>query len=98
MSLLNSTEIESKLTSLMGWTYSAQKKCIKKEFTFTDFVQTFSLMTQVALYAEKKNHHPEWKNVYNKLWIELSTHDAGGVTMKDIELAAYINDKAWEIR
>ncbi len=82
----------------MGWSYSAQKKCIMKEFTFKDFVQTFAFMTQVALYAEKKNHHPEWKNIYNKLWIELATHDEGGVTAKDLDLAAYINEKAWEIR
>lgn len=98
LGLLSSQEIEAKLQSLVGWTYSAQKKCLAKEFSFKDFVQTFSFMTQVALYSEKTNHHPEWKNVYNKLWIELSTHDAGGVTEKDMELAAFINEKAWEIR
>lgn len=98
MSPLTTAEIESQLKSLMGWSHSPQNKCLKKEFTFKDFVQAFSFMTQVALFSEKKNHHPEWKNIYNKIWVELSTHDADGITSKDIELAAYMNEKAWEIR
>lgn len=98
MEKLSAQQIEAKLQSLVGWNYSSQRKCIAKEFSFKDFVQAFSFMTQVALYSEKMDHHPEWKNVYNKLWIELSTHDAGGVTEKDMDLAAFINEKAWEIR
>lgn len=82
----------------MGWSYSASGKHISKEFKFKDFVQAFGFMTQVGMYAEKNNHHPEWKNIYNKLWVDLSTHDAGGVTLKDIDLASYMNEKAWEIR
>lgn len=98
MSLLSPKDIESKLRNLMGWSYSAEKKSIYKELIFKDFVQAFSLMTQVALYAEKKGHHPEWKNIYNKIWIELTTHDAGGVTSMDIEMASYINQQAWEFK
>lgn len=96
--LLAHEDIENQLQRLMGWTYSPQKKCIFKEFVFKDFIQTFALMTQIAIHAEKQNHHPEWTNIYNKLWIELRTHDAQGVTQKDLDLAAYINDKAWEVR
>ncbi len=96
--MLSNQEIEAKLQHLVGWSYSAQKKCIHKEFTFKDFIQTFSFMTQVAIFSEKNNHHPEWKNVYNKLWVELSTHDFSGVTQKDFDLASFINEKAWEIR
>jgi 4a-hydroxytetrahydrobiopterin dehydratase len=98
MNPLSLVEIESEMRNLMGWTYSPQKKCISKEFSFKSFTQTFALMTQVAMYAESHNHHPEWRNVYTKLWIELSTHDASGVTRKDLELAAFINEKAWEVR
>ncbi len=98
MNSLSPNDIETKLKVLMGWSYSAQKKCIQKKFVFKDFVQAFSLMTQVALYAEKKEHHPEWKNIYNNLWVELRTHDADGVTGKDLDMAAYINEQAWEIK
>lgn len=98
MKLLSEREIETQLQRLVGWEFSAQKKCIHKQFAFKDFIQAFAFMTQVAIFSEKENHHPEWKNVYNKLWIELSTHDAGGVTQKDLDLATYINEKAWEVR
>ena len=60
-----------------------------REFQFRDFNRAFAFMTQVALYAEKHDHHPEWFNVYNKVRITLSTHDAGGITEKDLKLAAF---------
>lgn len=91
MKLLTEAEIKTHLKNLKGWQYLPDKKCIAQTFTFTNFIQTFAIMTQIAIYAESKNHHPEWKNVYNKLWIELSTHDAGGVTEKDMDLAFFIN-------
>ena len=61
-----------------------------KTFEFRDFREAFAFMTQVALKAEQMNHHPEWSNTYNRLEIQLTTHDEGGVTSKDIELARYI--------
>jgi 4a-hydroxytetrahydrobiopterin dehydratase len=74
-----------------GWKKEDARDAITKEFAFKDFNRAFAFMTQVALYAEKADHHPEWFNVYNKVRITLSTHDAGGVTDKDLKLAAFID-------
>ena len=74
--------------SLKGWAF--QDNGISKKFVFADFVEAFSFVTKVALFSEKMDHHPEWSNVYNKVQIRLSTHDAGGVTQKDIEFAEKI--------
>ena len=73
-----------------GWTILKEKDAIYKEFTFTNFNEAFSFMTRVALQSEKMNHHPEWGNVFNKVWITLFTHEAGGVTWKDVKLAEVI--------
>ena len=69
------------------WIIKDSGKKVKKEFKFKSFIEAFSFMTKIAIYAEKKDHHPEWSNVYNRVEICLTTHDAGGVTEKDIELA-----------
>ena len=63
---------------------------IKKTFKFKSFIEAFSFMSKIAIYAEKKDHHPEWCNVYNKVVITLTTHDAGGITDKDIDLITFI--------
>jgi 4a-hydroxytetrahydrobiopterin dehydratase len=63
---------------------------LHREFVFVDFVAAFSFMTKVALHAEKTNHHPEWFNVYNRVTVDLMTHDAGGITSNDVELAKFI--------
>ena len=63
---------------------------IKKTFKFKSFIEAFSFMSKIAIYAEKKDHHPEWCNVYNKVEITLTTHDAGGITDKDIDLINFI--------
>ena len=63
---------------------------IQREFVFENFIEAFGFMTRVAILAEKQNHHPEWSNVYNKVTITLTTHDAGGVTEKDLKLASSI--------
>jgi 4a-hydroxytetrahydrobiopterin dehydratase len=71
-----------------AWRYAAERGgTITREFLFDDFVQAFAFMTCVALVAEKHDHHPEWSNVYNRVRIVLTTHDAGGLTEKDIALA-----------
>jgi 4a-hydroxytetrahydrobiopterin dehydratase len=76
------TEVTADLT---GWTVEHGK--LHKEYVFADFVEAFSFMTAAALCAERVNHHPEWFNVYRTVRIDLSTHDAGGITMFDVELA-----------
>ncbi|MCH9050317.1 MAG: 4a-hydroxytetrahydrobiopterin dehydratase [Proteobacteria bacterium] len=83
----------SALDTLQGWSEAEGRDAIEKSFRFADFNQAFAFMTRVALKAEKMNHHPEWFNVYNRVDIVLSTHDAGGVTERDVELARFI-DKA----
>ena len=65
---------------------------VQREFVFADFNRAFTFMTQVALAAEKADHHPEWSNVYNKVRVTLSTHDAGGVTQKDLDLARFADE------
>lgn len=82
---LNDAEIESQLTSLSDWTVENSK--LHKSFQFDSFVEAFGFMTKVALVAEAMNHHPEWFNVYNKVVVDLATHDLGGISTYDFELA-----------
>lgn len=82
-------EVRQRLTFLDGWSWN--KDGIEKDFQFSDFTAAFSFMTRVAIHAEKMDHHPEWFNVYNKVQIRLSTHDAGGVTDLDFKLAEIID-------
>ncbi|KAL5019851.1 hypothetical protein ScPMuIL_002743 [Solemya velum] len=77
-----------------GWTMVEGRDAIYKEFLFKNFIQAFGFMTQVALQAEKMDHHPEWFNVYNKVQVTLSTHDVGGLSERDIRLANFIEKKA----
>ena len=72
------------------WIIKDSGKKVKKEFKFKSFIEAFSFMTKIAIYAEKKDHHPEWSNVYKRVEICLTTHDAGGVTEKDIDLIEFI--------
>ena len=81
----------SALARLKGWSEVSGRDAIAKKFVFADFNQAFGFMTRAALVAEKMNHHPEWKNVYKTVEVVLSTHDAGGVTALDIELAKAMN-------
>lgn len=82
------------LASLDGWAEVAGRDAIARSFRFDDFAQAFSFMTRVALAAERMNHHPEWLNVWNRVDVTLSTHDAGGVTQKDVDLARAITRAA----
>ena len=76
--------------ALPDWSYSSERGgCLSRSFQFADFVQAFGFMTQLALHAEKMNHHPEWSNVYNRVDIVLTTHDAGGVTALDLDAARH---------
>ena len=78
------------LAGLKGWKEEAARDAIVKEFRFTDFNQAFAFMTQIALKAERMDHHPEWSNVYNRVTVALSTHECGGVSQRDIDLARFI--------
>ena len=88
---LEGAERANALGGLAGWKAVAGRDAISRDFTFADFNQAFGFMTRVALKAEKMDHHPEWFNVYNRVTVTLSTHDAGGVTAKDVELARFID-------
>ena len=89
MMKLSESSIEEKLKILPGW--SIKKDKLHKEFQFNDFNQAFGFMTRAAMEIEKMNHHPEWFNVYNRITVELTTHDAGGITDNDVNLARILN-------
>jgi 4a-hydroxytetrahydrobiopterin dehydratase len=79
------------LQQLSGWQEVPGRDAIARTFTFRDFNEAFGFMTRAALVAEKNDHHPEWRNVYKTVEVVLATHDAGGVTEKDVELASAMN-------
>lgn len=89
MSKLSSQEVTDALQTLNDWSVIEGK--LHKEIKFKDFITAFAFMSQVALVAERDNHHPEWFNVYNRVVIDLVTHDASGITEKDIKLARFID-------
>ena len=95
MEKLDSGDVRRALVELPQWRHDEQRSAITRQFVLADFAQAFSFMTQVALVAEKRDHHPEWSNVYNRVEITLTTHDANGLTQKDIDLAHYA-DEAYE--
>jgi 4a-hydroxytetrahydrobiopterin dehydratase len=82
------------LAGLKGWREEAGRDAIVKEFRFADFNQAFAFMTQIALKAERMDHHPEWSNVYNRVSVALSTHECAGVSERDIEMARFIDTLA----
>lgn len=86
---LSEQEIEREVSKLRGWKVANGK--LNQKFEFKNFVQAFGFMTKVAMEAEKLNHHPEWFNVYNKVTIDLVTHDVNGISNYDIKLARIIN-------
>jgi 4a-hydroxytetrahydrobiopterin dehydratase len=88
---LNDAEREAGLRGLNGWVYDAAADAISHVFKFKDFSEAFGFMSRVALAAEKAGHHPDWSNGYNVVTIRLSTHDAGGLSARDIALARAID-------
>lgn len=85
---------ETAMAQLAEWTLSADRNAITRSFVFKNFSAAFGFMTRVALAAEKANHHPEWTNVFNRVAITLTTHEANGLTQRDIDLAARIDKLA----
>ncbi|MDY6785897.1 MAG: 4a-hydroxytetrahydrobiopterin dehydratase [Cyanobacteriota bacterium] len=88
MEKLSHEAVQSAIAQLNGWSVVEGK--LHKEFKFANFVEAFGFMSKVAILAEKMDHHPEWFNVYNKVVIDLTTHDAGGISQNDLELAKQI--------
>ncbi len=82
------------LAQLPGWSTVEGRDAITRRFTFKDFNAAFGFMTRVALKADQMDHHPEWSNVYNKVDVVLTTHDANGVTAKDVDLAKFMDSVA----
>jgi 4a-hydroxytetrahydrobiopterin dehydratase len=82
---LSEAALDDAVATLEGW--SVQDGKLHKELVFADFVEAFGFMAAAALCAERRNHHPDWSNVYNRVRIDLNTHDVGGITMFDVELA-----------
>jgi 4a-hydroxytetrahydrobiopterin dehydratase len=87
MDKLEPARVNELLAALPAWHHDGQHGSITRSFKFADFRQAFAFMTQVALMAERRDHHPEWSNVYNKVQITWTTHDAGGLTPRDFDLA-----------
>lgn len=90
---LNEDERKTALAELSDWQYDGERDAISRSFKFSDFTEAFAFMTRVALHAEKADHHPEWFNVYNRVDIVLTTHDAGengGLSQRDVDLAQII--------
>ncbi len=79
------------LATLPGWREVEGRDAIMRKFTFEDFTAAFDFMTRIAHYAERADHHPEWFNVYARVEITLTTHDAGGLSQRDIEMARFID-------
>ena len=91
MTVLTRDERGEALAMLPGWAFDEGRGGIAKSFTFADFGEAFAFMTRVALEAEKADHHPEWSNVWNRVEILLTTHDAGGLSQRDVDMAEAID-------
>jgi 4a-hydroxytetrahydrobiopterin dehydratase len=88
---LTDTERAALAQKLPGWSLVSGREAIERNFQFRDFSEAWGFMNRVALLAESQNHHPDWSNVWSRVRIELSTHDAGGLTDNDVKLASAIN-------
>lgn len=95
---MKTLSLDEALSRLNDWKGIPERLAIEKQFVFADFNQAFSFMTGAALKAEQMDHHPEWENVYNRVIVTLTTHDAGGLTDKDISLAAFMDELADRFR
>lgn len=91
MSLIKLSDVSTALDKLEGWSIDEGRPALKKTFVFKNFNEAFGWMSRIALFAEKENHHPEWSNVWNKVDVTLTTHDAGGITEADLKLARFMD-------
>ncbi len=93
---LTPDEVKTALEKLPGWTVKNEK--LHKQYKFEDFAHAFGFMATAAVLIEKMNHHPEWSNVYNNVVVDLTTHDSGGITKKDVELAGLLESIASKLQ
>ena len=91
MKKLEGSALQQQLVTVPGWRFDEESLSIERRFAFKDFNEAFAFMTRVALAAEQRNHHPEWFNVYNRVDITFTTHDAGGLTERDIDFAQWVD-------
>jgi 4a-hydroxytetrahydrobiopterin dehydratase len=96
MQKLSDPEIERRLEAMAGWALSDNK--LHRDYKFADFVHAFGFMATAAIAIEKMNHHPEWSNVYNRVSVDLTTHDAGGISARDFELARLLDSIAEKLQ
>ena len=93
--MVDRIDVVEALRGLPAWrAHEGDRPAIERRLTFADFNAAFGFMTRVALYADKADHHPEWSNVYNRVEVLLTTHDADGVTAKDVDIARFIDEAA----
>lgn len=90
--ILNSDQVDRLVAAHPGWALSDDGRAVSTTLTFTGFVEAWGFMSEIAIEAEKLNHHPEWSNVYNRVAITLTTHDASGLTERDVALAKRISE------
>jgi len=90
-SRLEGAALQQQLNKLPAWHVDASQQCIERHFLFADFNTAFGFMTQVALAAEQRQHHPDWSNVYHRVVIRLTTHEAGGLTERDLDFARWLD-------
>ncbi len=95
--ILPPAQLAKDLAHLPGWQQAKNGKALGKHFVFGNFREAFAFMTEIALAAERQDHHPDWRNVWREVEIELTSHDAGGLTARDIKLARTI-EKCWQTR
>lgn len=88
---LTHPQLDEELNRIDDWVKCNDREAIEKQFKFRDFNEAWGFMTRIAFLAEKMDHHPEWSNTYNKVKITLTTHDAGGITKKDVQMAREID-------
>jgi len=93
---LNEAQRKDFFSSFEGWAPVAERDAVQQTFTFEDFNAAFGFMTRIAIEADKSDHHPEWFNVYNRVEITLTTHDADGLSIRDVKLAQFIEKAARE--
>lgn len=91
---LDDAQRSALLARFPDWAHEPKRDAITRQFKFADFAQAFGFMASVAIIAEKMDHHPEWSNVYNRVEVLLTTHDAGGVTRRDVDMARFIDTAA----
>jgi len=95
MEKLSPQQLKEALAGLPGWSIQSEK--LHREYRFPDFVHAFGFMATAAIAIEKMNHHPEWFNVYSRVTVDLTTHDAGGITQKDVDLARLLDTLAGKL-